>query len=331
MKKIKILSIILSMLLVLTACNGGLPDNVAVKVNDSDVSMDYFNKTVAKIGQDNGFEEIYGPEIWDKEIDAGVTFRQKFEEQILEIITIQELVYNEAVKKGIVASDEEIQKEYEVYAEIVEKNPDYKRVMEEKGIDEDFMKEHLKNTLTYSKYIQSVLDEIEITEADIKSYYDANMSNFVKDEVRARHILISTRNGNEKLSDSQKEEKLKFAQSILERAKSGEDFATLAKEFSEDPVSAVNGGDLGFFGKGVMVPEFEEAAFSLAIGEISNIIESDFGYHIIKAEDINKEVTSLESAKDMIENELKYNKYTEQITELKNSAKIVLNSKFEEK
>ena len=153
MKKIKILSIILSMLLVLTACNGGLPDNVAVKVNDSDVSMDYFNKTVAKIGQDNGFEEIYGPEIWDKEIDAGVTFRQKFEEQILEIITIQELVYNEAVKKGIVASDEEIQKEYEVYAEIVEKNPDYKRVMEEKGIDEDFMKEHLKNTLTYSKYI----------------------------------------------------------------------------------------------------------------------------------------------------------------------------------
>lgn len=332
MKKIKILSIIMATLMLLVACSGGISDNTAVKVNDTEVSMDYFNKTVVKIGQDNGFEEIYGPEIWDREIEPGVTFRQKFEEQILDIITIQELVYAEAVKKGVQATDEEIQSEYDAYADIVEKNPDYKAVMEKNNIDEEFVKEHLKKTLTYSKYIQSALDGIEITDADANEYYNNNIANFQKDEVRARHILVMTRgDGNEALTDAQKEEKLKLAQSILERAKAGEDFAELAKEFSDDPGSAANGGDLGFFGKGQMVPEFEAAAFALNVGEISNIIETDYGYHIIKLEDKNQEVTSYEDVADILKDELKYNKYIEQITELRNSANIVLNSKFEAK
>lgn len=331
MKKIKILSVIMAMLMLLVACSGSVPDDVAVKINNTEVSMDYFNKTVVKIGKDNGFEEIYGPDIWEREIEPGVTFKQKFEEQIMDIIIIQELVYEEATSKGVQATDEEIQKEYDAYMDIVEKNPDYKAVMEKNNIDEAFVKEHLKKTLTYSKYIQSAMDAVEVTDAEVEDFYNKNIANYTKDEVRASHILISTRNGNQPLPDAEKEEKLKLAQSILERVKAGEDFAELAKQYSEDPGSAANGGDLGYFGRGQMVPEFEEAAFALGIGEISNVIETDYGYHIIKVEYKEQEVTPFEDIKDMLKDELKYNEFNEHLTELKDTATIVLNPKFEAK
>jgi peptidyl-prolyl cis-trans isomerase C len=126
--------------------------------------------------------------------------------------------------------------------------------------------------------------KVDVTDADAKKYYDDNPSRFEEPEmVRASHILLSTRDPNTgtELSEVQKAEKRKQMEGLLKRARAGEDFAKLAKEYSEDPGSKDKGGEYRF-PRGQMVPEFEAAAFSLNTNQISDIVTTQFGYHIIK-------------------------------------------------
>jgi peptidyl-prolyl cis-trans isomerase C len=126
--------------------------------------------------------------------------------------------------------------------------------------------------------------KINVTDADARKYYDENPAKFEQPEmVRASHILLMTRDpatGLE-LTQAQKDAKHKQLEDILKRARDGEDFAKLAKEYSEDPGSKDKGGEYKFR-RGQMVPEFEAAAFSLKTNQISDIITTSYGYHIIK-------------------------------------------------
>ena len=127
----------------------------------------------------------------------------------------------------------------------------------------------------------------QVSDAQLRQTYAASMDNFrTPERVRARHILIKT----EGKSDSEKKTLLTKAQDLLKKAKGGADFADLAKANSEDAGSATKGGDLDFFVRGQMVPEFEKSAFSMKINEISDIVTTQFGYHIIQ-------VTGKEAAK----------------------------------
>ncbi len=122
------------------------------------------------------------------------------------------------------------------------------------------------------------------TAAEVKTYYDQNLDKYQLPEQRqARHILLRT---PPKADDETKNKTRKELEDILAKANNGADFAKLAKEFSQDG-SAAKGGDLGFFGRGRMVPAFDQAVFSLKEGEISKIVETQFGFHIIKLEKIN--------------------------------------------
>lgn len=122
--------------------------------------------------------------------------------------------------------------------------------------------------------------EVVLADDEIKRYYDRNLDRFETPElVKAAHILIRTPQG----ADAKvKEQKRAQAEKILSEVKSGKDFTALARKLSEDPGSAGNGGDLGSFARGTMVGPFEEAAFALKAGEVSDIVETSFGYHIIK-------------------------------------------------
>jgi peptidyl-prolyl cis-trans isomerase C len=126
--------------------------------------------------------------------------------------------------------------------------------------------------------------KVNVTDADAKKYYDENPSRFEEPEmVRASHILLMTTDPktNAELSDEQKAAKRKEMEGLLKRARAGEDFAKLAKEYSEDPGSKDKGGEY-VFPRGKMVPEFEAAAFSLSTNQVSDIVTTRFGYHIIK-------------------------------------------------
>ena len=126
--------------------------------------------------------------------------------------------------------------------------------------------------------------KVNVTDADTKKYYDENPARFEEPEtVRASHILLLTTDPktNAELTDEQKAAKRKQMEGILKRARAGEDFAKLAKEYSEDPGSKEKGGEY-VFPRGRMVPEFETAAFSLKTNEVSDIVITRYGYHIIK-------------------------------------------------
>lgn len=127
---------------------------------------------------------------------------------------------------------------------------------------------------------QAMLEQIEISDQELQSSYEANQANYSHSEQRsARHILFRVAPND---TPERQEATRKTAEAVLERVRSGEDFAELAGAYSQDPGSAERGGDLGFFGRGEMVAPFEEAAFGTAVGEIAPLVQSSFGFHIIQ-------------------------------------------------
>jgi len=146
-------------------------------------------------------------------------------------------------------------------------------------------------------------DKVDISQEEIKAYYEENIDDFfVQQQVKARHILSKVPPD----ADSTKvEEARKRAEEILARAKKGEDFASLAEKYSEGP-TAKKGGDLGYFPRGRMAKQFEDAAFSLKPGELSTVVRTQFGFHIIKVEDVKQERTqSLDEVRKSIESTLR--------------------------
>ncbi len=153
---------------------------------------------------------------------------------------------------------------------------------------------------------EKFMDKITLEEDDLRAYYEDNIDMFTQQkQVKARHILFKTAPGATDEEVKKIEEK---ATSVLERAKKGEDFAALATEFSEDS-SKTKGGDLGYFTQGKMVKEFENAAFALEPGQISDLVKTTYGYHIIKVEDKKeRSVKTYDEAKAQIESILKRTK-----------------------
>jgi peptidyl-prolyl cis-trans isomerase C len=145
-----------------------------------------------------------------------------------------------------------------------------------------------------------------ISDEESKTYYDTHPQSFVQPEqVRASHILIKV---DADATEAQKTEARKKITAIQQKLKKGEDFASLAENYSEDTTSK-KGGDLGYFGRGQMVEPFEEAAFSLKPNEISDIVETQYGYHLIKVVDKKPEAKlTYAEVKDRLDQYLKQQK-----------------------
>ncbi len=163
--------------------------------------------------------------------------------------------------------------------------------------------ESLTEQLLASEYVKHLQSQIKIGEDELKQYYEKNRSEFQQPEqIRARHILVKT---------------AEDAKAIKRELKKGKDFAQLAKEKSTGP-SGERGGDLDWFGRGRMDPQFEKAAFNLKKGEVSDIVHTRFGYHIIKLDDRKKaKQKTFDEAKNQIEMKLQRQRVNEKIEETK--------------
>ena len=323
----KRLAIILSSLLCISSvgCSSKLNStDVVATVNGNDITVKQFQSTLALYKQ--SLESMYGSTIWDTEVEEGVKYKDKFKDIMLDQMIDIEAVCEQARKEKLVPTKEEVDKAFDDLKKNIDADKEYKNELKEMGIDDTYLRNQQEQDLIIQKYKENFDKNVKITDEEMKKYYDEHKKDYYKDEVKASHILISTVDNNGKpLSEAKKKEAKKKAAEVLKKAKSGEEFSELAKEYSDDPGSAANGGDLGYFTKGQMVQPFEEAAFSLKPGEISGLVESEYGYHIIKVYDKIDKQLSFDEVKDQIKNTLMENKYMENIESISKKAKVEKN------
>lgn len=260
-------------------------------------------------------------------------YKTQLRQQVLERIVIEQLLDEQVKAAKMVITDEEAIEQIKKIA--AQQQPplsmeNFKAMIEAYGQSFEEVKNRIRRGLAYQKLMEAQwAGKVNINEEDIEKYYSENKSNFeTPEQVRASHILITpdTKDPNTDPNQAKAIAKAK-TEDILKQIKDGADFAELARANSACP-SSRRGGDLGFFGKGQMVPAFEKTAFSLETGEVSDIVETQFGYHIIKLTDHkDPNVIPFEQAKDDIEEMLIQNKQAEfaekYIKSLKANAKIV--------
>ncbi|MHB8708511.1 MAG: SurA N-terminal domain-containing protein [Desulfuromonadales bacterium] len=154
---------------------------------------------------------------------------------------------------------------------------------------------------------QSYVDQVTFDDAELETFYRRNLDRFeIPEQARAAHILVLVPEGADAAVRAAKRAQ---AEKLLTEARGGKDFAALARDFSDDKASAVNGGDLGSFSRGTMVPAFEQAVFALKPGEISDLVETQFGYHIIKLTSHNEaQIRPLAEVSDEIKRGLRAEK-----------------------
>lgn len=184
----------------------------------------------------------------------------------------QELLLQEANNRKIKPSKADINAEFESVKAGFPDEESFKAALAQSNLTESRFKQLLGENLKLEELRNQVTAQVTVTVDEVKEAYE---------EVSASHILIAPEENTEEAKAAARAK----AEEVLARLKAGEDFAAVAKEVSDDPGSAEAGGSLGFFKRGRMVPEFEEAAFSLKVGELSDIVETQYGYHIIKVDD----------------------------------------------
>ncbi|HSO83389.1 peptidylprolyl isomerase [Thiocapsa sp.] len=230
--------------------------------------------------------------------------RKLVEDTAKENLIRSELLFQLAKDQNIPDLDRQVEEQFALIKSRSPSEEEWNDALAKKGITPDGLREQIKRGLMINAFVQNeVVSKIEITDAQLKAFYDEHPEAFSKPEsMRASHILIGVDAG---AGAEEKENAKRKADEILEKVKSGSDFAELAKGESTCP-SAAQGGDLGEFGRGQMVAPFENAAFALESGDVSEVVETQFGYHIIKATGKNAAaVVPFEEVKARIEKQLR--------------------------
>jgi len=257
------------------------------------ISTDKFNVTTGEVIQ--GLQENFGQRILQlKEFDAA-QLKDLIEKNALQLAE-KNLLLGEAIKAKSSVTVEELGAVLNQQYNRAGGEEKYLEMLEGQGLDIAFVKKNLEEELKIRQFLDIKLDSmIQVTETEIQQVYDKDKTASV------RHILLLTQGK----SDAEKVEAHKKMEELLVRARNGEDFAALAKEYSEDPGSKENGGLYEDFERGAMVKSFEDAAFSVPIGEISDIVETSYGYHILLIVDRKRETRPLDEIRVELEEKLK--------------------------
>ena len=293
----KLLTVLALMSFIVSGCsiNGG---NVIMKVNGEPITKSQF---------DTKFKELAGNSPFAANLNQSIKAGKSGENMLFQIFkdkAVNELVYDTLIKqeikrRNIVVTDEDYEKEFENLVAVVGSKDVLNDRLKTLGVSPAKFKKATKEHLLIAKLADSISKE-EVTDEDIANYYKKRKASFsYPEKVRASHILVladadeyatELKNKHPEITDADlkarvNEEMLRRkekAEAILKEVKaSPNNFAKIAKAKSDDRTSAVQGGELGFFSRKDMVKEFSDAAFSLPINKISDLVKSKYGYHII--------------------------------------------------
>lgn len=309
------------------------PLSLSAKTGETKDGTGKLSKVAASVNGQKIYEDDLTPYI-HRELRKFKKFSPKRDTSVLENrlkkkaldkVISQKLLTQESRKMEIKDIDKKVQDKISELKGKYKDEEHYKKMLKGKNLTEERMRENIKNNIYLTEYLkkQGILDP-EIPEEDIKKYYDSNKKSFKrKESVEVSHILIK---GDQGASPEEKEKARKKAEKIRREIREGKDFAGMAKEHSDDG-TAPGGGNLGFLNKGYMPREFDNAAFALEKGKISDIVETKHGYHIIKVTDKKPAgITPYEDVRDFIKKYMQEGKYKEKLAahveELRQKAKI---------
>lgn len=255
---------------------------------------------------------------------------QDARKRLLQQMIAQELLFLEAERRKLAVAPAAVSGRIKDIRARFPSDEAFKQALASSGLTEATLEKKIKRGLMIEELVEKeVLDKVVVSPEEVEAFYQGHKDDYAQEEeVHARHILIKVGPGASPEDDGKAKDR---AKAVLARAKKGEDFATLAKETSEGP-SGARGGDLGYFGRGKMVKSFEEAAFKLKVGEVSDLVRSNFGYHIILVEDRKEgKRPSYDEVKDRVRDDLVREKAAagtrEYIEVLRKKAKITVNLK----
>lgn len=299
MKSKKLLATLIISAALLTGCT--FKKDVIIKVNGEGITQSQFNEGVDKAAGNSMFSQMGV----DVKKDKNSVLYLMVEDRVVNELIVKSLIEQEIAKRKIKVTQEDIDKELKTIIDKVGSKEKFDEVLKQNGVSATQFKKDLTEEVKMKKLV-ATLSTVTVSEADAKKFYKQNIAKFkFPDKVRASHILISANPEELKqeiLSDPankglSKEEvkkkveaqlavKLEKAKKVLaEVKKNPAEFAKIAKENSEDPASAKQGGDLGFFAKAEMVEPFSKVAFSQKPNTISDIVKTPYGYHIILVTD----------------------------------------------
>jgi len=257
-----------------TWATGNYPGN-AVRVNGVDISYQRY------IGVYQEYQRSKGVAIGARGDQLPLLTRLR--KEAMDLLIEQELVIQAAEAQNIEVTSEEVEAALAEVSAPFDNPDEFKRRIETEGYTEDAYREHLRHMIAASKYLDGIrASAMDVSDEELESYYRDNEYRLTfPEEVRVRHILLSWKPLGKPDDRAALYEQMA---AIQEKARAGEDFAELAREYSDDSTRK-DGGDVGFFRRGQMVPAFEAAAFSLQPDEVSDIVETPFGLHILRLEE----------------------------------------------
>ena len=244
------------------------------------------------------YEMSYGLDIWDQQVEDGKTVVDMAIESALTSVKKGNIIALVAKEKGIELSEENIKDIEKTADEFIKQYEEQygKDGLEKDNITLDTVKKVLEQNYLYNALLEQELKDYEVNEEELKALLDQspeykglqeNGYDYYAKDVRVRHILLKTvDDANQPLPEDKKAEVKTKAEEVLAKVKAGEDFEALVKEYSEDPGSKDKGGEYTFNKGSNFAPEFTEASFSMEPGDVSELVETSFGYHIIKLEEI---------------------------------------------
>jgi peptidyl-prolyl cis-trans isomerase C len=264
-----------------------LPD-VLARVNGEAVDKTEFDRAVGALEARNG-----GP--------VPAEQRDRILREVLDQIVSYKLLIQESRTRKIAATDAEVDERIKEIQKQFPSEDAFKQMLTSRKTTLEQVRSDISQDITVQKLIANeIADKVAVKPEQVTDFYAKNPDQFKQPErVRASHILIMVPKGSDEAAKTAARNK---AADILKDVKAGKDFAALAKEHSQDPGSAKNGGDLGFFQQGQMVGPFNDVAFKLAPGSVSDLVETEFGFHIIKvAEKQTARAVPLEEVRPQLE------------------------------
>jgi peptidyl-prolyl cis-trans isomerase C len=247
-------------------------ENAAV-VNGAVITQDQFENELGQVNQEF--------------LKQGKTLTEsqlmEIKKSVLETLINRELLFQESQKTGIHIEEEVIQDQLEAVKKRFPNQEEFEKALKPMKLTENDVKSQIGRALAIRELInKQIIQKIMIPDQESRIFYDTHPEAFKQpEEVRASHILAEVKPNAEKSEKSKAMEKIKKVQKQLGE---GDGFAELAKKYSDGP-SKTKGGDLGYFKRGQMVKPFEDTAFALEPNQVSDIVETDFGYHLIKVLD----------------------------------------------